>query len=461
MFARRRLRALAPLILLATILPLSATPVSADVGATVPAGFRDRLVWAGLTDPTAVSFAPSGKVFVAQKDGRIQVFDSLNDPTPTQFAEPLERRLQLLGPRPPRDGRRPGSRPSRTSTCCTPTTTSSAMAPPRRGGAVAAWPTGARARPAATPTAAWSRVGVERLTVDGDGMGARKTLITDWCQQFPSHSIGSLAFGPEGALYVSGGDGASFNGVDYGQLGGTQRQPGADAGQPVRRPDRRGRGAALAGHPDLRRPDEPRRVDPSRRSGDGRGLAGQRQRVQQRHEQAPDHRLWAAQPVPHHGPSRRPRLDRRRRVEHVGGDQRDHRPGWHPAELRLAVLRRHRDAAGLPGPRPPDLHGPHIAEPQRLQVQPRIEHRRRGRLQHRELGRQRHRLPRDRGRLPDQVRQRPVLLRLQPQVHLVRPRQRGHAELRGGGAARQPQPRRHQRDRRRRRLPRRSRPRAT
>jgi glucose/arabinose dehydrogenase len=45
-------------------------------------------------------------------------------------------------------------------------------------------------------------------------------IIEDWCQQYPSHSIGSLAFGPDGQLYVSGGDGASFNWVDFGQGGG-------------------------------------------------------------------------------------------------------------------------------------------------------------------------------------------------------------------------------------------------
>ena len=50
-------------------------------------------------------------------------------------------------------------------------------------------------------------------------MGSEQVLVEDWCQQYPSHSIGSLAFGADGALYVSGGDGASFNFVDYGQDG--------------------------------------------------------------------------------------------------------------------------------------------------------------------------------------------------------------------------------------------------
>ena len=49
--------------------------------------------------------------------------------------------------------------------------------------------------------------------------GTEQVLIEDWCQQYPSHSIGALDFGPDGALYVTGGDGASFNFTDYGQDG--------------------------------------------------------------------------------------------------------------------------------------------------------------------------------------------------------------------------------------------------
>ena len=52
-------------------------------------------------------------------------------------------------------------------------------------------------------------------------VGTEKVLIEDWCQQYPSHSVGSLAFGSDGALYVSGGDGASWAFADYGQGGGS------------------------------------------------------------------------------------------------------------------------------------------------------------------------------------------------------------------------------------------------
>ena len=56
---------------------------------------------------------------------------------------------------------------------------------------------------------------LSRLTATGNQMtGSEQVLIEDWCQQYPSHSIGDLAFGADGALYASGGDGASFNFAD-------------------------------------------------------------------------------------------------------------------------------------------------------------------------------------------------------------------------------------------------------
>ena len=50
-------------------------------------------------------------------------------------------------------------------------------------------------------------------------------LENHWCQQYPSHSVGDLVFGRDGALYVSAGDGASFSFVDYGQGGGSSGSP--------------------------------------------------------------------------------------------------------------------------------------------------------------------------------------------------------------------------------------------
>lgn len=46
-------------------------------------------------------------------------------------------------------------------------------------------------------------------------------LINDWCQQFPSHSVGTLAFGADGYLSAGAGEGANFNAADWGQFGAT------------------------------------------------------------------------------------------------------------------------------------------------------------------------------------------------------------------------------------------------
>jgi glucose/arabinose dehydrogenase len=88
---------------------------------------------------------------------------------------------------------------------------------------------------------------LSRLQAAGNQMtGSEQVLIPDRCQQYPSHSVGTLRFGADGALYVSGGDGASFSTVDYGQLpSGGPINPCGDppAGSPTTKP-----------HPPPRRP---------------------------------------------------------------------------------------------------------------------------------------------------------------------------------------------------------------
>ena len=62
--------------------------------------------------------------------------------------------------------------------------------------------------------------------------GPEQVLINDWCQQYATHSIGTVLFGADGALYASAGDGATYTRVDYGQ-GGVPTNPCGDAPVPV------------------------------------------------------------------------------------------------------------------------------------------------------------------------------------------------------------------------------------
>src|SRR5918995_6813218 len=52
-----------------------ATPIGvpAAVAATLPTGYEERTVASGLTAPTAVDWAPDGRMFVAEKAGRVRV----------------------------------------------------------------------------------------------------------------------------------------------------------------------------------------------------------------------------------------------------------------------------------------------------------------------------------------------------------------------------------------------------
>ncbi|MFG1910716.1 PQQ-dependent sugar dehydrogenase [Kribbella sp. NPDC048928] len=180
--------------------------------AVTPTGFGEQVVFGGLTNPTNVAFSPDGRVFVAEKSGLIKVFDSLDDPTPSVYADlrtevynywdrgllglalhpnfPADPRIYVLYTH---DGLIGGPTPK----WGTPNTTDDPCPTPPG-------PTGDGCQASA------------RLSVL-NANGAEQVLVEDWCQVYPSHSIGSIEFGPDGMLYAGGGDGGSFNYIDYGQ----------------------------------------------------------------------------------------------------------------------------------------------------------------------------------------------------------------------------------------------------
>jgi glucose/arabinose dehydrogenase len=73
--------------------------------------------------------------------------------------------------------------------------------------------------PGATDLGCMASTRLVKLTLSGNVVTGEQTLLNDWCQQYPSHSAGGLAFGPDGMLHLSGGAGASFDLTDYGQEG--------------------------------------------------------------------------------------------------------------------------------------------------------------------------------------------------------------------------------------------------
>ncbi len=232
-----------------------------------PANFQDTVVFGGLTQPTALQFATDGRVFVAEKSGLIKVFDNLADTTPTVFTD-LNVSVYnfwdrgLLGM---------ALDPANSSLFVLYTYDADIGGTAPKYGAAGTY---SDPCPNGAATAAGCRVS-GRLSRINIATGAESVLINDWCQQFPSHSIGALGFGADGMLYVSGGDGASFNQVDFGNLGGNLCTDPANEGGAIRSQDLRttpptgdpttldgailrvdpGTGAAAAGNPMIGSPD--------------------------------------------------------------------------------------------------------------------------------------------------------------------------------------------------------------
>jgi glucose/arabinose dehydrogenase len=198
----------------------------ATFASCLPPGFTTDVVISGLDQPMAVRFSPDGRVFVAEKRGVVKVYDGLGDTTATVL---LDLRTQVynqhdrglmsiaLAPDFPND----------------PHLYVLYVLDAPIGGTPPRWGSpGQDADPCPNPPGETqdgcvSSSRLSRFVVDGSEVGPEQILIEDWCAQFPSHATGDLAFGPDGYLYASAGDGASFNYADYGQAG-NPRNPCGD-----------------------------------------------------------------------------------------------------------------------------------------------------------------------------------------------------------------------------------------
>ena len=365
-------------------------------------------------------------MFVAEKSGLIKVFASLTSTTPTVFAD-LSGRVDdywdrgLLGMT--LDPNFPTN----------PTVYVLYALDGVDGGTVPRWNDACPSPPGPTTDGCVISGRLSRLTASGNvWTGAEDILIKDWCQQFPSHSLGDLRFGADGALYVSGGDGASFTNVDYGQFGGTNGvtgknpcgDPPSGAGGTQTAPTARGGVSPKPEPPPAgQRPGRPQRSDPPRRPDDRRRPADQPDGRQLRSQRPPDRRLRDPQPVPIHDPPIDQRgLARRRRLERLRGDQPDRRSdqlaGGQPG---LAMLRGEWPAARVRGGRArfvrqplPDPDGSAVAL---LRVRPFGDGRSRRDLPDRQLRDRRDGLLPGRP-LPGRVRRNAVLRRSLAELHL-------------------------------------------
>ena len=207
----------------------SSQPAPARAATVHTPGFQHTTVISGLTQPAAVEFAPDGRVFVIETAGVIKAFDSINDPTPTTVAN-MTSQVHAIGDRGMLGlALDPGFGSGRPYLYVTYTQD----APP--GGTPPYYnddcprdpETGAANRCPATGRLV--RIGVnannqktsELILIGGTGDNF-------WCHHARAHAVGHAAFGPDGALYVSSGEGSAAIGTDYGQ----QPNPANPCGDP-------------------------------------------------------------------------------------------------------------------------------------------------------------------------------------------------------------------------------------
>ncbi len=189
----------------------------------------------GLTNPTGIQFASDGKVFIPQSEGKILVLDGIDDPSPKVFAD-LSTEVFGAGDRGILGMKLDPGFPAKPYVYIA----YAYDAPP--GGTAPTYGDICPSDPdACVISGRLSRLEMNPSTgtavIDPSTHQPKEdVLVSSWCQQFTSHSIGDIEFDPTGALVMSGGEGGSFATADKGQFGNPCGDP-ADEGGALRSQD--------------------------------------------------------------------------------------------------------------------------------------------------------------------------------------------------------------------------------
>ena len=209
---------------------------SSATAATLPTGFEERTVVSGLTAPTAVAWAPDGRMFVAEKGGRVRVVTATGTLVSTPLID-ISGHVNTAGDR------------------------------GLLGIAIDSSFTSNRylyllytydAKTSASDQPKSSRL--TRITVNTNNTASGETILlgsypTQPCPApsntvdcIPSdstaHSIGTVRSAPDGTLWVGSGDGANYGGADPKAVRTHDEQTLSGK---IAHVDRNGRG--VAGHP--------------------------------------------------------------------------------------------------------------------------------------------------------------------------------------------------------------------
>lgn len=228
---------------------------------TVPAGFQARKLPIprfneapapgyinGLKRPTTIDFGPDGKMYVGEWLGRVKVFDSVEDTTPTLSVD-IATEVHTFGDRgllgvelDPEFGE-PGHNfiylgyaydvPMGSLAAPSPEFSDGGDFCDNEDPYTDCLVSGKVVRVALNPATGVAAAGAVEPP--------QQELVQSWCQQFNSHSMGDLAFDSSGALLVSGGEGANYAASDYGQFSNPCGDP-ENAGGSLRAQDVRAGG---------------------------------------------------------------------------------------------------------------------------------------------------------------------------------------------------------------------------